>query len=163
MIRISLKKLTVIILSLILSACGEELPRHDKYPVPLTIKQKWDGVYPFRDLSHLPDGQQELPVGYINNRQELEKIWRYFKPGQTAPDMDFDHDMIVYSRNVDFFNRISIFKADLQDGTLEILTQETMSSLPVTDSVAISFIVIPADGIKFIKSGERRLVVPVKD
>jgi len=48
-----------------------------------------------------------------------------------------------------------------QESVANILAMETMSALPITDTVAMSMVVIPRAGIQFIQAGNQR--IPVSD
>lgn len=60
---------------------------------------------------------------------------------------------IVFSRNVEFYNRTSIVKIILKDGAIEIIAMETMSALPIEEKVAMILAVIPRAGISSITAG----------
>jgi hypothetical protein len=67
--------------------------------------------------------------------------------------------MVVFYRNVAFYNRTNIFKANLEDGVLDVLAMETMSALPIEDKVAMALVVVPRAGVKFIQAGTTRIPV----
>ena len=73
--------------------------------------------------------------------------------------MDFGRNFIVFSRNVDFYNRTSIFKVTLKDGVIEVLAMETRSALPIEDKASMAMAVIPRDGVRSIQTGTRRIPV----
>lgn len=53
-------------------------------------------------------------------------------------ESDFDADVVLFTRNGQFYNRISIAKVTLANGIAELLAMETMSARPVEDKAAIS-------------------------
>ncbi|MBW2452330.1 MAG: hypothetical protein JRF07_08260, partial [Deltaproteobacteria bacterium] len=61
-------------------------------------------------------------------------------------------------RNVEFFNRTNIFRVTLADGTLEVLAMETMSAIPVEDTVALALAVVPRAGIETLKIGPDQII-----
>jgi hypothetical protein len=124
------------------------------------ILQMWTGDYPVSELKRLPEGQQETPVGCIGDEETFAAVWQAWKPGEKTPEVDFGANLAVFSRNVAFYNRTSIFKATLRDGMLEVLAVETRSSTPVEDKVAMSMAVLPRKGVQSIRSGEGRIPVP---
>ncbi len=127
----------------------------------ISILQMWTGDYPVSQLQLLPEGQRESPVGYIGDAETFAAVWQAWKPGEKTPEVDFGTNLVVFSRNVVFYNRTSIAKATLRDGVLEILAAETMSSRPVEDKVAMALAVIPRKGVQSIQSGETKIpVVP---
>ena len=101
-------------------------------PKDIPILQKWSGDYPIVRLKWLPEGRQKSRSGYIGDAAIFATVWKAFKPGEKTPEVDFSRDFIVFSRNVDFYNRTSIFKITLKDGVIKILAMETRSALPIT-------------------------------
>jgi hypothetical protein len=77
-------------------------------------------------------------------------VWQAFKPGEEVPEVDFSKHLVVFSRNVSFYNRTSIAKVTLKDGVADFLAIETLSSMPIEDKAGMAMAVIPRDGVKFI-------------
>ncbi len=142
-----------------LVSCTENRIAEDSTSIEVNVLHKWDGDFPVEALDQLPLRQQDQPVGYITDADIFAGFWSRFKPGEILPEINFNDNMVVYHRNIAYFNRISIFKVTLQKGILEVMARETMSATPVEDMVAISVVVIPKSGIEFIKSGEEKLTV----
>jgi len=71
-----------------------------------------------------------------------------FKPGEKVLEVDFSKHVVVFSRNVTFYNRTAILKVTLKDGVAEILVMETRSALPIEARVAMAMAVIPRAGVK---------------
>ena len=130
-------------------------------PEDIPILQKWGGDYPIVHLKWLPEGQQKSRIGYINDTAIFSTVWKAFKPGEKTPEVDFSRNFIVFSRNVDFYNRISIFKITLKDGMIEILAMETRSALPIEDKVAMAMAVISRAGVESIQVGNQQIPVSV--
>ena len=128
-------------------------------PKDIPILQKWSGDYPIDHLKWLPEGQQKLRNGYIGDTAIFATVWKAFKPGEKTPEVDFSRNFIVFSCNVDFYNRISIFKITLKDGVIEILAMETRSALPIEDKVAMAMAVIPRAGVESIQVGNQQIPV----
>ena len=128
-------------------------------PVELAIEQTWSGDYPVAELKRLPGSQQESSTGYLATPAEFEAVWSVFQPAEPVPAVDFGKDMVVFYRNVTFYNRTNIFKANLEDGVLDVLAMETMSALPIEDKVAMALVVVPRAGVKFIQAGTTRIPV----
>jgi len=124
------------------------------------ILQMWTGDYPVNQLARLPEGQQETPVGCIGDVETFAAVWQTWKPGEKTPEVDFDANLVVFSRNVAFYNRTSFARATLRDGMLEVLAIETRSSTPVEEKVAMALAVLPRKGVQSIRSGEGRIPVP---
>jgi hypothetical protein len=124
------------------------------------ILQMWTGDYPVSQLARLPEGQRETPVGCIDDEETLAAVRQAWKPGEKTPEVDFDANLVVFSRNVAFYNRRSIAKTILRDGMLDVLVVETRSSTPVEDRVAMALAVLPRKGVQSIRSGEGRIPVP---
>ena len=129
-------------------------------PANLTIVNKWDGDYPVSALKKLPRGQQKTVSGYIGDGATFADVWKSFKPGEKAPTVDFGKNLVVFTRNVKFYNRKAITKVTLLDGTLEVQGIETMTSVPVTNKVAMAMAEVPRQGVKMLRAGDK--FIPVK-
>ena len=160
MINIRFQLLIAIFVSILLNTCSEKQQLPADSPSEITILQQWDGDYPADSLEALPDYGRDLPVGYLTDAAMFARIWKIFKPDVNVPEVDFADNIVVYYRNITYYNRTSIFKLNLQQGILEILARETLSAMPIDDKVAVSLVVIPAKDIHFIKTGEQK--IPVK-
>ncbi|MFV9690938.1 MAG: hypothetical protein ACNY01_08240 [Desulfobacteria bacterium] len=119
-------------------------------PKNLPILQQWSGDYPLTELRRLPQNLRTSPVGYLADAETFADVWQAFQPDEKTPDVDFKRDLVIFTRNVDFYNRTSIGMVKLVDGVLEIVAMETMSALPIEDKVAMAIAVIPRAGVKFI-------------
>ncbi len=128
-------------------------------PATVTIVNKWDGDYPVSALKKLPRGQQKTPAGYIGDRGSFSDIWKSFKPGEKVPSVDFNKNMVVFTRNVKFYNRKAITKVTLLDGVMEVQGIETMTSVPVTDKVAMAMAEVPRQGAKTLRAGDKFITV----
>ena len=126
----------------------------------MTILQKWSGDYPVSELRRLPENLRTSPVGYLADAETFADVWQAFKPDEKMPDVDFKRNLVVFTRNVDFYNRTYIGMVKLADGVLEIVAMETMSALPIEDKAAMAMAVIPRAGVKFIQAGTSRIPVP---
>jgi hypothetical protein len=129
-------------------------------PTDLPILQKWSGDYLVAHLDRLPQGKSKAGVGYIDDKTLFEGVWEIFKPGEPLPEVDFGTQIVVFYRNVTFYNRTNIVKITLRDGIAEIIAIETRSALPIEDKVAMAMVVIPRAGVKFIQAGNERIPVP---
>lgn len=127
-------------------------------PQELLPSAKWSGDYPVAALGLLPDGQQQNRVGYIGDAATFAKVWQGFMPEEALPAVDFKHDLVVFSRNVVYYNRTNIFKVALTSGVAEILAMETMTAIPVEDRAAMAMAVVPRAGIKAIRLDETTTV-----
>lgn len=125
----------------------------------IEVVQKWQGDYPVEQLGLLPEKSRELGVGYIGDAETFSVVWKAFKPKEEIPAVDFAKNIVVYSRNIKFYNSTSIAQVMLKDGGIEILAMETMSAMPIEDNVAMSLAVISKDGISFIKFGDKKISV----
>jgi uncharacterized lipoprotein YmbA len=128
-------------------------------PGEVAILQAWSGDYPVAALDRLPAGQRQSAVGFIGDPDTFATLWTVFKPNEKLPEIDFRENLVVFARNVAFYNRTSIFKVTMHAGVAEVLAMETMSAMPVVDKAAMALAVVPRAGIKEIKTGET--VVPV--
>ena len=125
----------------------------------LPILQKWSGDYPVAQIERLPADQQKERVGYIGDPTTWASVWEAFKPGEKGPELDFAKNLVVFSRNVEYYNRTSIAKVTMREGFVEVIAIETLTSTPLEDKVAMAMAVIPREGVKFILSGDKRIPV----
>jgi hypothetical protein len=136
-------------------APGNDLPRENSQAV--SIKASWQADYPVGGLDRLPAGQREAATGYIGNARAFASVWRAFKPDEAVPHVNFESDLVVFARNVHFYNRTRITKVQMKDGVLEVLAAETMSAAPIEDKVAMALAIIPRRGALAIQAGQRRV------
>lgn len=123
-------------------------------PRDLTPSATWSGDYPIAALDQLPPGQQQSRAGYIGDVDTFAKVWQNFMPEAALPAVDFANNLVVFHRNVVYYNRTSIFKVMLTEGVAEVLAMETMSAMPVEDRAAMAMAVIPRAGVKAIRLDE---------
>ena len=131
----------------------------DGEPKDLPILQAWSGQYPVARLDRLPAGQRTSRVGYIGDAATFVSVWQAFEPDAEPPFVDFSTHLVVFFRNVDFYNRTAIAKVTLEDGVAEVIAMETMSAMPIEDKVAMVLAVIPCEGVEFIQAGSERIPV----
>jgi hypothetical protein len=127
-------------------------------PRDLTPSATWSGDYPIAALEQLPPGQQQNRAGYIGDVDTFAKVWQNFMPEAALPAVDFANNLVVYRRNVVYYNRTNIFKVTLTEGVAEVLAMETMSAMPVEDRAAMAMAVIPRAGVKAIRLNETTTV-----
>jgi acid phosphatase (class A) len=118
------------------------------------ILQSWQGDYPAAQLQLLPENQREQAVGFIDDAKIFAGVWKTFKPGEAVPEIDFKGNLVLFARNTQFFNRISIGKVNVTNGVVQVLAMETMSAMPIEDKVAMSLVVVPRSGITAIQTGD---------
>jgi acid phosphatase (class A) len=124
------------------------------------ILQSWQGDYPVAQLKLLPNGQREQAVGFIGDAETFAGVWKTFKPEEAVPEIDFKTDLVLFARNTQFYNRISIGQVNVKNGVARLLAMETMSAMPIEDRVAMSLAVVPRQGISGIQAGDE--VIPIK-
>jgi len=144
----------------VLTGCSN-VPVANTPPTELVILQSWSGDYPVAELQRLPAGQQQTRVGYLGNAAAFESVWAAFKPGEAVPEVDFGKHLVVFHRNVNFYNRTRIFKVTRRDGVADVLAMETMSAIPIMDKVSMALAVIPRASVKSLRSGAAS--VPVRE
>jgi len=127
-------------------------------PRDLTPSATWSGDYPIAALDQLPPGQQQNRAGYIGDVDTFAKVWQNFMPEAALPAVDFANNLVVFHRNVVYYNRTNIFKVTLTEGVAEVLAMETMSAMPVEDRAAMAMAVIPRAGVKAIRLDETTTV-----
>jgi hypothetical protein len=143
--------------------CFATFATGDGKPKDLSILQRWSGDYPVSQLNRLPEGQRKSRVGYFAHAVQFADVWQAFKPGEEAPEVDFSEHLVVFSRNVDFYNQTSIAKVILKNGVAEVIAIETRSARPIEDKVAMALAVVPRTGVKFILAGNERIPVAAKE
>ena len=119
------------------------------------ILQSWRGDYPVAELNLLPMKHHEQAVGFIGNTETFKAVWNVFKPGEAIPKIDFRTDLVLFARNTQFYNRISIGKVNVTNGIANILAMETMSAMPIENKVAMSMVKVARQGITAIQSGDK--------
>lgn len=119
--------------------------------------QSWQGDYPVAQLKLLPHDQREQAVGFINDAKTFEQVWKAFKPGKNVPEIDFKTNLVLFARNTQFYNRISIGKVTVTNGVAEVLAMENMSAMPIEDKVAMSLVVIARQGVTAVQSGDKNI------
>jgi hypothetical protein len=128
-------------------------------PREISLLETWSGDYPVPELKRLPAGQQDTMAGYIGNAETFAPVWQAFIPNEPLPAVDFSENIVVFTRNVQFYNRTSIFKVMLKDGTAEIFAMETMSAIPIDDKVAMAMALIPRQGVRAIQASAEKIEV----
>jgi hypothetical protein len=77
--------------------------------------------------------------------------------------VDFRTHLVVFVRNIQFYNRLKIGKVKVSDGVAQIIAMETMSARPIRDTVAMSLAVVARKGITGIQTGETVVAVTNDD
>jgi hypothetical protein len=126
------------------------------------ILQSWHGDYPVAHLKLMPEKQREKSVGFVDDAETFEAVWKAFKPNEDVPKIDFKANLVLFSRNTQFYNRISIGKVKVTNGVAEVLAMETKSAIPIEDKVAISLVVVSRSGITAIQTGDEIIPVSAK-
>lgn len=130
-------------------------------PKNLPILNAWRGDYPVSQINRLPESQRALSVGYLRTPAVFADVWQAFKPDKNVPEVDFSKYLVVFSRNIRFYNRTSIAKVVLKDNIAEIIAVQTLSAMPIEEKLAMTIAVIPREGVRFIRAGKERVpVVP---
>lgn len=122
---------------------------------------QWNGDYPVKHLDQLPEGQRVSSVGYMSDSKTFAAVWQVFKPGEKLPEVDFSENLILFLRNVNFYNKIKILKCTHKDGAAEVTAMETLSANPIEDKVAMALAKVPRAGLTFIRAGD--VNIPVTD
>ena len=134
-------------------------PTNDKAPRDLPLLHKWSGDFPITHLDRLPEGQADTSIGYIGTKEVFANVWKVFKPEEPVPEVDFSKSLVVFARNVVFYNRLSIFKITLKGDTIAVMSMETRSARPIEDKSAMAMASIPREGIKNIQVENKHIPV----
>lgn len=113
----------------VMAGCST-VPEANAPPAELSISQSWSGDYPVTELKLLPEGQQQSGAGYLGSAAAFASVWAAFSPGEAVPTVNFSKQVVVFHRNVNFYNRTRIFSITLKEGVAEVLATETMSAIP---------------------------------
>lgn len=149
--------MTLVVALICLTACSPAAVQSSE-PQDLSPSATWSGDYPVAALDQLPARQQQNRVGYIGDAATFAKVWQNFMPEEVLPRIDFKNDLVVFSRNLVYYNRTNIFKVTLTAGVAEVLAMETMTAMPVEDKAAMAMAVVPRAGIKAIRLDENTTV-----
>ena len=114
---------------------------------------------PVDQLHRLPEKQQEQAVGFIGDAKTFEHVWKAFKPGEDVPPFDFKANLVIFARNTQFYNRISIGQVNVTNGVANVLAMETLSARPIQERAAMSMAVVPREGILAVRSGDRTVSI----
>lgn len=123
------------------------------------ILQSWQGDYPVAQLKLLTEDKREQGIGFIHEAKAFENVWKAFKPGEDVPEIDFKANLLLFARNTQFYNIISIGKVNVKNGVAEVLAMETMSAMPIEEKVAISLVVVAREGITAIQAGDKNILI----
>lgn len=116
------------------------------------IKQSWNGDFPVDQIALLAERADQKGSGYIGDAPTFRAVWSVFKPGEHAPNVNFVEDLVLFVRNIQYYNRIMIGRVVLEDGVAEVIAMETLSARPIEDVVALSMAVITREGVEGIQS-----------
>ncbi len=124
------------------------------------ILQSWQGDIPIAQLGLLPEDQHNTPIGFIDDSGTFRKVWKAFSPKEAVPSIDFKVHLVLFARNTQFYNRLSISKVKVHNGVAEVLAMETRSAIPIEGKVGMSLVVIAREGITSIQTGDKAVAVP---
>lgn len=153
--------LSLICATLALSSCAQAQhpPAGEHKPTDLPILAQWNGDYPVGQLDQLPEGQTTGQAGYLGSPAQFLRVWSAFKSGEEVPQVDFHANLVIFTRNMVFYNRTRILKVTRNDGVADIIAMETRSAQPIADKVAMAMAVIPRAGLRAIRSGHEQIAV----
>ena len=127
---------------------------------PVAILGTLSGDLPTAALKKLPEGIQQQSVGYFSSQKQLDAVLPAILAGdRTLPAVDFSSQIVLFTKNTQFYNRLRIGQVLREGETLTVLAMETMSAMPITDKVAISFAIIERDGARFIAAREGNIAI----
>ena len=140
----------------VLAAAAKEEAKPQEVP----ILQQWQGLFPIKQVNVLPEGQRGTPTGFIADPKVFEAVWKAWKGGEKTPAVDFQKNLVVFSRNVQYLNVIHIGPVLIKDGVVEVLGIETMSAIPIEDKCHMAAAVISREGVKAVMAGAATVTVP---
>lgn len=122
-------------------------------PVKVDVSQNWQGSLPIENLGLLAKDHADSRVAFIGDAKQWAKVWQAVNADAEQPKVDFEKNIVVMLKNVQFVNQISVRGATLEDGTLKVMAVETRSARPVIDKVFCAMFVAPRAGINKISDG----------
>ena len=142
-----------------MSGCTHSMDKAENSPqeasIPKTeaiIKQSWHGDYPVKELALLPEKTDQEGSGYLGDAHTFKAVWSVFKPGDPAPEVDFKENLVIFVRNIQYYNRIRIGSVVLEDGVAKVMAMETLSARQIEDVVALSMALISREGVTGIQA-----------
>ncbi len=156
--KIARRPLFLALLLIISAACtGATVNNAEVAAVKLPILYALAGDLSVSGLISLPKQQRTKPIGYLASQQQLDEVMRYFQTDATLlPAVDFTTQLVLFARNTVYYNRLSIVAVDLVGETLKVVSVSTLSAMPIQQQVAMSLVVIPRQGAKYLDvAGEK--------
>ena len=127
---------------------------------PVPILGLLSGDLPITVLQKLLDEQQNQAVGYFSSQKQLDPVLSAIQAGgMTLPAVDFPSQLVLFTKNTQFYNRIQIGQVLRKGDTLTVLSMETRSAKPITNKLAVSLAVIERDGARFIDVRGEKLAI----
>jgi hypothetical protein len=102
-------------------------------------------------LALLAEKAHQKGAGYFGDAQTFKAVWSAFKPGEHEPDVDFNENLVIFVRNIQYYNRVIIGSVILEDGVANVMAMETLSARPIEDVVALSMAEISREGVAGIQ------------
>jgi inhibitor of cysteine peptidase len=159
----SIMRTTFVAAILVLAGIGLVLaagPALDVRPQEAKILQQWQGPYPANQVNLLPDGQRDAGTGFIADAKVFAAVWKAWKGAEKLPEIDFQKNLVVFARNVQYLNMIRIGGVMLKDGVADVVAMEAMTANPIEDKLNMSAAVIAREGVKAVRAGVAPVPVP---
>ncbi|MBE0502237.1 MAG: hypothetical protein IBX47_12440 [Desulfuromonadales bacterium] len=156
--KIASRPLFLALLLIIFAACtGATVNNADVAAIKVPILHALAGDLPVSGLISLPKQQRSKPIGYLASQQQLDEVMRYFQADAALlPAVDFTTQLVLFTRNTVYYNRLSIVSVDLVGETLKVVSVSTLSAMPIQKRIAMSLVVIPRQGAKYLDvAGEK--------
>ena len=157
----SLIRLFILLLSLFLAGCSLRLLPTSENNHQVPILAFLSGDFPVAAFDSLPKNQREAPIGFLGTQQQLDLVLEQINSAESLSyKVDFSTQIVLFVRNTVFYNRLSIGQVTLEDDTLKVTSVQTLSAIPIRGKVAISMVVVPRQGARYLESGG--LKVPLR-
>ena len=156
MLRLLLRILLfcILILSTSTIICAQDFTT-EKVP----IVKSWQDDYPVSSLDLLPKTQRHSHLGYIGEHGDFEDIWKRLKPNEPMPIVDFEKNIVLFYRNLSFYNKAAIGSVLIKDAALDVLVRETMTSMPIEDKVFMVLALIPRTGAIYLNANQEKVFI----
>jgi hypothetical protein len=126
----------------------------------LPIREQWEGSYPTAELARLPEGQEMLATGVIGDPWEFRDVWAAWKPDTPPPALDFGREVVFFTRNTRYLNRLRIGAVNARDGLASLVSAETMTAIPIESECFLALAAVPRDGLRRVDAGGGTVAVP---
>ncbi len=155
---------SLVILALTLH-CGcfttQVKPRDDAFTGHVnTSAFGWTSTVPVKNLKKVK-GLFHEGIGMIDNADDFDTFWNIFTLNQPIirPGIDFSNFIVIMVYSPEYYNICRIIGVDVNKGLALPIISSTRTKLKVQETVYMSVVPIPREGVLAVISGDRTLKV----